>query len=379
MLYIGDPWALFAHYEHWWPWVILVFLFASGQFYLYLQNSRELINSTVVVILLSGTQSLQIFKNITNLPWFFPLLAVLTILTYVTALLYKLSKEKRNNFLFQKILHRYLSPDMIKQVTSKPNILKLGGEQRTMTVVFSDVRGFTALSETYTPYELSVQLNHYLNEMTDIILDHNGTIDKFIGDAIMAFWNGIYDDPDHQKKAIQCALAMSKRLSELKQQYKSYHEFGIGVGVNTGSMLIGNIGGDRRFDYTVLGDNVNLASRLESLTKAYGVEILVAETALQEVQLPKSIITRQIDEIIVKGKSFPVKVYQPMTNNKTNASLKEIYEQAFSQYQKGYFESAKMLFKMIKGDPSAKLMLERIQHEEIDLNQWTGVWKWQTK
>ena len=208
----------------------------------------------------------------------------------------------------------YLSPAFVERLAADPSQLKLGGERRDMTLLFCDIRGFTAISEQFDAEGLTRLINQFLTPMTDIILMREGTIDKYMGDCIMAFWNAPLDDSDHARHACETALAMRARLGPLNDELRAEAEAAgrkhvpiqIGIGINSGECCVGNMGSDQRFDYSVLGDNVNLAARLEGQSKTYGVGIVVGENS--RVRAPE-MATLELDLIQVKGKSSAVHIY----------------------------------------------------------------------
>ncbi|MFH1705250.1 MAG: adenylate/guanylate cyclase domain-containing protein [Patescibacteria group bacterium] len=204
---------------------------------------------------------------------------------------------------------RYVSSEVVQRILKDPSALRLGGEKRTMTVLFSDIRGFTSISEKMPPEDLVEIMNAYLTRMTEIVFANGGTLDKYIGDAVMAFWNAPLDQPDHAERAVKTALEMQEALKDLNAQgaFPAGVGLKIGIGVNTGEMVVGNMGSEMRFDYTVLGDNVNLASRIESLTKEYAAGILISEATKDAIGA--SFRTKFIDTVKVRGKNESVKLY----------------------------------------------------------------------
>jgi adenylate cyclase len=208
----------------------------------------------------------------------------------------------------------YMSPALVEKLAQNPQALKLGGEMREMTILFCDVRGFTTISEMYNAEELTRFINRFLTPMTDVILSEGGTIDKYMGDAIMAFWNAPLDEPDHARMACRAALKMLLALQELNERrQQEANETGsrfipvqIGVGLNSGLCCVGNMGSDQRFDYSVLGDDVNLASRLEGQSKNYGVLIVLGENTQKQVS---ALATLELDLIRVKGKTEAVRIF----------------------------------------------------------------------
>ncbi len=252
----------------------------------------------------------------------FSLLVDVTYTLFISLLLYinlvyfnYLSTEKERTRIRTAFSH-YLSPDLVSQLSASPDSLVLGGEEKEMTFLFCDVRDFTGISETFRddPQGLTRLINRFLTPMTDEILSHNGTIDKYMGDSIMAFWNAPLDTPDHEKLSAISALGMIKRLKTLNEtirqeaeaEERPFRELRIGIGLNTGTCIVGNLGSEQRFDYSVLGDPVNLASRLEGQSKTYGVSIVVGEDTAQKIT---EFALIELDFIAVKGRTTAVKIY----------------------------------------------------------------------
>lgn len=245
----------------------------------------------------------------------FPLLS--TTALYLTLIFSSFVREQAQRRQIRSAFGQYISPALIEQLAASPEKLKLGGEEREMTVMFSDVRGFTAISESYRhdPQGLTALMNRFLTPLTNAILDRKGTIDKYMGDAIMAFWNAPLDDPRHQINACEAALDMLDRVDALNrareiEAQNGGHEYipiNVGVGLNTGICVVGNMGSDLRFDYSVLGDSVNLASRLEGQSKAYGFPVIVGSNTALAVKERFAIL--ELDFIMVKGKTEPEVIY----------------------------------------------------------------------
>ena len=235
--------------------------------------------------------------------------AVITFYTYHTAEAQR--SQIRNAF------GQYLAPALVEQLAQSPEKLVLGGEEREMTILFSDVRGFTAISESYKddPQGLTSLMNRLLTPLTNTIVDHEGTIDKYIGDAVMAFWNAPLSVPHHEIKACAAALAMIDRLEALNRERQEeatsagqpFLPFRIGIGINTGRCVVGNLGSDLRFNYSVLGDPVNVASRLEGQTKFYGVPIIIGSSTAEKAKEQFAIL--ELDLVAVKGKTEPQTIY----------------------------------------------------------------------
>ena len=229
------------------------------------------------------------------------------------------SHSTYNNFATQSRLRKqikkqfehYLDPGMVRKLQKDPSLLKLGGETKTMTFLFSDIRGFTPISEKYkgNPEGLTKLINRFLTRMTDIIIENGGTIDKFMGDCIMAFWNAPLENTKHRESAINSAIQMTDALKDLNKELETegLPQINIGIGINTGEALVGNMGSDQRFDYSVIGDAVNLASRLESSSKTLGKTIVIGEQTRHSIETVFPF--EYIDSITVKGKTEEIKVY----------------------------------------------------------------------
>jgi adenylate cyclase len=245
----------------------------------------------------------------------YPLLSTTSI--YLTLIFASFVREQAQRRQIRSAFGQYLSPALVEQLAQSPEKLVLGGEEREMTIMFSDMRGFTSISETYKndPQGLTALMNRFLTPLTNAILNRKGTIDKYMGDAIMAFWNAPLDDKAHQLNACEAALDMLERVDALNQQREieakeggsSYIPLNVGVGLNTGTCVVGNMGSDMRFDYSVFGDSVNLASRLEGQSKEYGFPIIVGSKTALAVKDKFAIL--ELDFIMVKGKKEPEVIY----------------------------------------------------------------------
>lgn len=242
----------------------------------------------------------------------YPSLAVLGV--YLVGSLQNYLESEAQRRRVRGAFSRYLSPTLVDELAAHPDKLRLGGEMRDMTLLFSDVRGFTTISEQLDPHSLTRLINRFLTPMTEVILERRGCIDKYMGDCVMAFWNAPLDDPDHPRHACDSALEMVKALGVLNAQLagettesgRPLPPLAIGIGINTGSCCVGNMGSDQRFDYSVISDEVNLASRLEGQSKTYGVTIVLGENTRARVP---ELAALELDAIRVKGKTRPVRIY----------------------------------------------------------------------
>jgi len=242
----------------------------------------------------------------------FPVLTV--VLIYMASSLISYLKSETERRQVRNAFSRYMHPKLVEELAKHPEKLKLGGETRSMTVLFCDIRGFTTISEQYDAHGLTTVINRFLTPMTGIIMDKLGYIDKYIGDCIMAFWNAPLDDKHHAVNGCEAALTMQERLGELNETWRLEAEaagrrhlpINIGVGLNTGDCCVGNMGADQRFNYSVLGDDVNLASRLESQSKTYGVGIIIGPRTREQA---KEFAALELDLVKVKGKTLPVNIF----------------------------------------------------------------------
>ncbi|MBP9084997.1 MAG: adenylate/guanylate cyclase domain-containing protein [Kofleriaceae bacterium] len=316
-------------------------------------------------------------------------LAVPFVAMVVTAFstLLTLSAQERNSRRFAtEALGRYTSKALVQELLDHPEHLSLEwGRRRPMSVYFSDIAGFTTISEGLTPERLVALLNDYLTHMTDIVLAHGGVIDKYIGDAVMAFWGAPVDDPLHAQHAVACALAMRKRCDELRPVWKARfgYEIFARAGVNSGNAVVGNMGSKHKYNYTVMGDMVNLASRLEGANKAYGTYLMISESTKAIVEHQFDL--RELDLVAVKGKEQPVRVFEviDVKGHAPAAALANAtaFVTALTLYRNREFAQAKEAFAALaEHDPTAKVYVDRCLHfleQPPKLSSdgtWDGVW-----
>lgn len=320
----------------------------------------------------------------------FPL-AILVISTFSIAILnigYGFLRTNNQKREMKMLFGQYVPPAHVEHMLENHHLAGLEGESRHMTVLFSDIRNFTTISEGLKATKLKEMLNEFFTPITGIIFQHNGTIDKYVGDMVMAFWNAPLLDPNHAEHAIDAALMMLAKVEELKPIFaaKGLPEVNIGVGINTGFMNVGDMGSMYRRTYTVLGDSVNLGSRLESITKFYGVKLLVGEGTYD---LAPQFLYRLVDKIIVKGKREPVCVYEPVCRleeaSESRKQRVEQYNQALAHYYSREWDAAeKILRQLHKADPERKLYkmyLERIDELRYEVlpDDWMGVFEHRSK
>jgi adenylate cyclase len=247
----------------------------------------------------------------------YPINNILGVYLFVTA--YRYATEERYAKRIRGMFSSYVTEKVVNELIKNPNLAKLGGERREITVLFSDVRGFTNYSEKHSPEEVVAILNEYLGEMTNVIFRFDGTLDKFVGDEIVAFWGAPVPQENHAQLAIQCALGMIGRLKELQSKWVTEGRVPLsaGFGINTGEVIVGNIGADgKKMDYTVIGDNVNLGARVEGLTRKYDTDIIITESTLEKIRSAISedriwrVKVKGLDMVAVKGKAKPVSIYE---------------------------------------------------------------------
>jgi adenylate cyclase len=297
--------------------------------------------------------------------------------------------ERRGKRFVQEALGRYTSTALVRELMEHPEHLSLEwGDRREMSVYFSDIAGFTTISEGLPPEDLVALLNDYLTNMTDLVLEYGGVVDKYIGDAVMAFWGAPLPDPDHARHAILCALAMRRRCDELRagwhQRYG--HEVFARAGVNSGDAVVGNMGSKHKYNYTVMGDMVNLASRLEGANKPYGTFLMASEATV--IKVGDAVDVRELDRIAVKGKDQPVTVYEILDEKgKTDPALLAAarrFEDGLARYRGKDFAGAQAVFEAIlaeRDDGPSITYLERCKHfaAEPPPDDWDGVWRLKEK
>jgi len=319
-----------------------------------------------------------------------PMASVLLLILGLFALnmSYGYFKESRIKRQFADLFGQYVPPELVDKMSEDPKRYSMEGKSQELSVLFSDVRDFTSISEGLEPKELAAFVNEYLTTMTHIIRAHRGTLDKYIGDAIMAFWGAPVNDPDHPRNAVISALEMQATARQLREQFKArgWPEIRLGVGINTGVMVVGDMGSAVRKAYTVMGDSVNLASRLEGLCKEYGADIIVSEMTKDVVS---GIVYRELDQVRVKGKDEPVLIYEPLgyEGQVDEVVLDELtlFQRVLKLYRAQNWDLAELqLINLRKMAPTAhlyQLFLERIKKLRTNPPKpgWTGVWVYETK
>ncbi|HZM69341.1 MAG TPA: adenylate/guanylate cyclase domain-containing protein [Candidatus Cryosericum sp.] len=295
------------------------------------------------------------------------------VLAYVGGSVYRAVFVEAKARQIKKTFERYVSGAIVEEMLADPDRVKLGGERREMTVLFSDIRGFTSLSEKLEPEQVARLLNGFLTPMTRVVLETGGTLDKYMGDALMAFFGAPTVQPDHAARACRAALRMREELARLNEAWEREGllkgfggRLGIGIGLNSGWMSVGNMGSEEIFDYTVIGDNVNLGSRLEALNRAYGTEVLVSE--FTAAQVSGDLLLREIDRVRVKGKQQPVTIYElvgPAPADAVARARLEGFASGLAAYRGRDFRAAGEIFARLLAengaDGPARIYLDRCQ------------------
>jgi adenylate cyclase len=323
-----------------------------------------------------------------------PLLELAAMFVLVTV--YRYATEERDKRALRKAFQLYLNPEVMEEMLEQPENLQLGGKELDLTVMFSDIRGFTAISEKLSPQALVHLLNDYLSPMTDIVFQKRGTLDKYIGDAVMAFFGAPVQTELHAANCCDAALAMMETLGKLREKWRiedpDIPEVEIGIGINSGPMVVGNMGSSQRFNYTVMGDNVNLASRLEGLNKEYGTNILVSDQTLAAARKglkdAAAYVVRELDSVRVKGKKEPVHLFELRSRGPARTGdlpLLEGYAEGLRLYRNQRFAEARLQFESLleryPSDGPSTLFIRRcdLMLEGPPGENWDGVFKMEHK
>jgi adenylate cyclase len=346
----------------------------------------------VAGFLLSGGYAVFVFYQfIQNGVWIDLIRPVLAMFfAFLFVFVYRYVDEERNKRYIKNMFQHYLTSSVVNELLKHPDMLKLGGERRIATAFFSDIKSFTTVSEALPPEELVAQLNDYLSAMTEIVLKYDGYLDKYEGDAIMAIFGVPVDQTDHAERACTAALEMQETLVGLRKRWQMLGRplFHVRIGINSGAMVAGNIGGENRFDYTVIGDAVNLASRLEGANKVYDTSIMISEFTRE--LLGDKFVLRELDLIRVKGKIKPVRVYELVAKSRTALSNTQLlvldeYEHGLAEYKKRNWDQAVSHFdKALLVEPQdgpSKFYVERCEYFKTHPlpDDWDGVFEMKTK
>jgi adenylate cyclase len=304
---------------------------------------------------------------------------VMASLVLVAATIGGLATEGREKAHLRAVFSQYVSRTVVDRILADPARAKLGGERKELTVLFSDIRGFSAFAEGMGPEALASFLGEYLTPMTELVLESGGTLDKYIGDAVMAIWAAPIDVPDHAARACEVALRMQEALVGLNKKWQAEGKprVAIGIGINTGAMSVGNMGTHARFDYTVLGDQVNLGARLEALTKEYGVDILVGEATATAAG--PAFVFREVDVVRVKGRAGAAAVYELV--GRAGARVDGRFAEALALYRGREFARARELFTELANDDTAAIMAKRCAQLATapPPDDWDGVYEQRSK
>ena len=316
----------------------------------------------------------------------YPVLTMMAI--YLGLTIYRYISEEKEKKKIRGAFQHYLTASVINEMLKNPAKLKLGGDKKDLTVLFSDIRGFTTISEKLTPEELVRLLNEYLTAMTNIVFQYDGLLDKYMGDAIMAVFGAPLDQPDHAQRACLTALTMMTELHRLQNKWQEEGRtvLNIGIGVNSGDMVVGNMGSEMRFDYTVMGDMVNLGSRLEGINKEYGCNIIISEFTYNVVK--ETMCCRELDWVRVKGKKLPVRIYELLGEKKDKSKWEDFiagFEKGLALYRAAKWDEAITVFQKVlvmrPEDEASKIYIERCVKlkEEPPAQPWDGVFTMKTK
>ena len=335
---------------------------------------RAVLNILVYLLVYAYVRYLFV-SDMIYIDLFYPLISLILSMIAIEAIAFNI-QEKSGKFM-RETFSSYMSEDLLNQLIANPDSLKLGGEKKELSILFSDIRGFTTISESMSPEKLIKILNRYFTPMTDAVLENGGMLDKYIGDAVMAFFNAPVNVKEHADASCLCALSMIEKLDRLNIELESEGvlPIRIGIGINTAEVIVGNIGSSAKKEYTVIGDGVNLASRVEGLTKNYGVQILITEFTI--AKLNAEFTYREIEPVKVKGKDEAVLLYELMPNDDESRKLKSLYDEALEIYKEGDFDKAEKLFNNLINDyddKPSKYFLPLIK----DKHPW-GVHKMTTK
>ena len=371
--------------------LILISAFLPAFLFMFLSGMWRPITGSLIVFVIMFISLIIAWGENMALPIFYPSLA--WFFSTASQVLYRYFGTEKSRREIKSLFGKYVSRDVLEEILRNPSAVKLGGEEREVSVLFSDVRGFTTLSESMGPTELTKFLNRYLSRMTDIILNHGGVVDKYIGDAIMCFWGAPVTNEGHAKNALVAACAMSEALDGFNKESEQMGapKIEIGIGINSGLAVAGNMGSAQRFDYTLMGDTVNTASRIEGLTKNYGVRVIVsgsviAATGGGDALIQKGIITREIDRVRAKGKTEAVTLYEVMTTERASGigKILQRFNSAREYYYVGDWDKCLKLLgeieSLLPNDGPTRVLRERCLQFKITapLN-WQGIYEHKSK
>ncbi|HNZ10979.1 MAG TPA: adenylate/guanylate cyclase domain-containing protein [Smithellaceae bacterium] len=359
---------------------IILFGLIMGLLVSRLRPISGMASALLIIAVFIAMNFLAFFRFNVWLNLVYPLTTMMMI--YLGITIYHYFKEEQEKKKIRSAFQYYLTSSVINEMLKNPGKLKLGGDRRNLTVLFSDIRGFTTISEKMTPEELIMLLNEYLTAMTNQVFYYDGLLDKYMGDAIMAVFGAPLDQPDHARRACLTALAMMRELRRLQNKWEAEGRpvFDIGIGINSGEMVVGNMGSAMRFDYTVMGDMVNLGSRLEGANKEYGTNIIISEFTYNHVK--DTICCREIDSVRVKGKTRPVRIFELLGEKKDEPgyqNLIKVFATGLTLYRDGKWDDAIAAFqdacKIKHDDFVSTTYIERCKtlKQHPPAHPWNGV------
>jgi adenylate cyclase len=338
-------------------------------------NMRQLGAVALLVPALPAGLALGAYRALYWLPFMPVFLAAVLSLAFAVALAY--ATEGRQRRFLKKAFSRYVSPEVISQILREPDRLRLGGEKRVLSIYFSDLAGFSSLAESLAPEDLTRLLNDYLSLMSDIILEEGGTIDKYEGDAVIAFWNAPQTQEDHARRALRAALRCRDALAAAQPRFRALagRDLTMRIGLHTGPAVVGNMGSRSRFDYTMLGDAVNLASRLEGANKVFGTQIMVSQAAFEAAG--GEFAGRELALLRVVGRREAVRVFELMRPEEAGARVLEPFARALKAFQAGDIAGAGEIFARLAplDAPSAVYGKRCAEAPDPLPPDWTGVWE----
>ncbi len=365
---------------------LLLFSLAAGVLLSVVPPARA---TAVLVISLGAFWWLAYYLFAAHHIWIAAFLPTATLaFNYAGIVSYRFFFEERERKRVRDTFGQYVAPGIVNQLLERPELLRLGGEEKNLTAMFSDIRNFTGISEKMPPHDLVELLNEHLSEMTEVIFQHRGTLDKYIGDSIMAFWGAPYPQPDHPENACKAGLAMLKTLEVLRSRWQAAGkpQMDIGIGISTGPMLVGNMGSKRRFNFTIMGDNVNLASRLEGLNKKFGTHLIIGESTYEAVR--NKMVVRELDLIRVAGKTRPVKIFELLGLPEDAQAMRPMvdrFHDALEAYRSAQWETAigkfGELLRDYPDDGPTRVFVQRCWDliEQPPDEEWDGVFVMESK
>jgi len=375
----------------WWAFylelsAILVFGLLFG---LMLKRVSALWGAIMVMLVITGYYLVDKFYFFPNGYWVYSALpSAQAFIIFLACYVYRYMTEEREKRKLKGAFKQYVSESIVDHLMDNVEQLKLGGQKKELTVLFSDIRGFTTVSEKLPPEELGNFINEYLNPMTEIVLKYDGVLDKYVGDEVMAFWGAPLEQPDHAQRACETGLDMLSELALLNQHWAERGKpvIDIGIGVNTGTMWVGNMGSNLRFDYSLLGDNVNLGARLEGTNKQYGTHMIISE--FTQAAVADLFVFRKLDLIRVKGKTRPVVIFEllerrPGTPEKIELATR--FEQGLDLYSNRRWNEALEVFESVRrdfnDDAPSRVFIERCRAylENPPPDDWDGAYTMTTK